>query len=218
MEVSSIKISKEEQALIINDVLLEHVDRPRGIADSRGVIVTKEAKLKGHNHPVTIEYKPGNDSSTIRVRLKSCISFTVEIPGADLDEYKIRQSAINAYIQAVQQLNKWNSLWERQSLMRVVLRAANPILLQRFISSHSNANSESSTHITKGLLRVTGWKVTTAIKITENIVSFSIQLGGGRGSYKTDILLRFATEEVIREYAEHAFAKLLEQNDWKPEN
>lgn len=65
-----------------------------------------------------------------------------------------------------------------------------------------------------GKMTATGWKTVIMLsKNDDNMISFTVTLPRGRRSYRTDILAKFVTEEVVREYAEHALVQLLRQNN-----
>lgn len=66
-----------------------------------------------------------------------------------------------------------------------------------------------------GRLTGKGWVVSTVIRENPRSLSISVQLPGGYGGYSTDILNRFLSEETVREYAEHALATIIEQNEAK---
>lgn len=69
--------------------------------------------------------------------------------------------------------------------------------------------SENGTAVTMAArLNGIGWTVNTFIRAQANSVSISVTLQTGFTGYTTDILNRFVTEDVIREYALHARASI----------
>lgn len=57
-----------------------------------------------------------------------------------------------------------------------------------------------------------GWAVSVVLRETPRSLAISVQLPGGRYGYSTDILNEFLSEDVIRAYAEHALAEIVEKN------
>ena len=65
-----------------------------------------------------------------------------------------------------------------------------------------------------GKMAATGWKTTVTLSQNDDLmISLTVKLPRGRRSYRTDILAALVTEEVVRQYAEHALVQILKQNN-----
>lgn len=76
---------------------------------------------------------------------------------------------------------------------------------------YGNEEVKLSLHL-DGKMIGTGWKTTLVLAEDGDMISFSVNLSRGRCSYRTDILAKSLTEEVVRSYAEHALIQLLKNN------
>lgn len=70
--------------------------------------------------------------------------------------------------------------------------------------------------ISEGNLRGLDVPAVIVVRMNDTSMLFSIQLLGGRNGYRTDLLNRFLTPEIVRAYGEHAYTETIVNNNFKP--
>lgn len=99
-------ITKENNAQFVNDILLEADERPVSITTDVGVIVTRQGKLLGSGHPVTIKYFENDFYTSIEVWLEGKTGFSMEVQGSGFEESELRTYALGAYLTAVARIDE----------------------------------------------------------------------------------------------------------------